>query len=62
MPRDEDAKGPWVIHDWAGNHKFPDKEFDRFGDACAFLDEQFPADEDRGEFWVVTRDGHPCRE
>ena len=40
------------IEDWAGNRKFPNRSFTSTGDAHAFLDEQFPDDEDRGEFYV----------
>lgn len=40
------------IEDWAGNRKFPDQKFTNPGDTHAFLDEKFPDDEDRGEFYV----------
>lgn len=44
----------YIIKDWAGNRKFPDKNFETFDDAIAFLSEQFPNEEDRGEFDVVA--------
>ncbi len=43
----------WIIQDWAGNHKFPNKTFRTFDDGIGFLDSVFPDDEERGEFYVV---------
>lgn len=52
----------WIIHDWAGNRKFPDKEFDTFEDGDAFICSQFEDEVDREEFYVVPEEGKPDRE
>lgn len=47
---------PWIIHDWAGNHKFPDKVFETFEDGVDFLAQQFPDDEEeQAEFEVIPK-------
>lgn len=43
----------FIIQDWSGIRKFPDREFTQPADAQAFLDERFPDETDRGEFYVV---------
>lgn len=42
----------WIIQDWTGDRKFPDHTFDTFEDAIAFLEEQFPNEVDREEFYI----------
>lgn len=46
------SKG-WIIQDWAGNNIFPDKTFATFAEGCAFADEKFTTDDDRGEVCVI---------
>jgi hypothetical protein len=43
----------WGIEDWAGKRPFPDALFSTPEEATAFLDDRFPDDDDRGEFYVV---------
>jgi hypothetical protein len=43
----------WIIQDWTGARKFPDKVFDTFEDGWEFLRGEFPDDEETwGEFYV----------
>jgi hypothetical protein len=47
----------YVIEDWAGDRKFPDRTFPTFDEGIEFLHEQFPdSSEDREEFFVVQAD------
>ena len=52
---------PWIIKDWTGTRKFPDREFGSFDDGMAFLDEQFPEQEDREEFEVEEVKAPPAK-
>jgi hypothetical protein len=44
---------PWIIQDWTGKRCYMDRTFSSFTDAWAFLCEQHPEAEDRGEFCVT---------
>jgi hypothetical protein len=52
----------WIIQDWTGKHKFPDKVFNNFEDGIAFICEKFEDVKDREEFYVVPKEGEPDRE
>jgi hypothetical protein len=43
----------WVIQDWTGARKFPDRVFGSFQDGVGFLVGEFEDDVERGEFFVV---------
>lgn len=44
--------GEWIIKDWADNHLFRDKTFPTFEDGWDFLYQQFPEEEDLGDYYV----------
>lgn len=44
----------WIIEDWAGNRKFPDRSFDSFMDATYFLQTRIRNDDDLEEFYVAS--------
>ena len=51
----------WIIKDWADNHLFPEKDFDSFEDAWAFLYETFSKELDKDEkflqdYFVETKE------
>lgn len=46
----------WIIQDWTGTRKFPDKTFETFQDGIEFLMEKFPNEDDLGEFYVVKEE------
>lgn len=52
---------PWIIQDWTGTRKFPDREFGSFEDGIEFLEGQFPEQEDREEFEVVEVKAAPAK-
>jgi hypothetical protein len=52
---------PWIIQDWTGARKFPEREFGSFEAGFEFLEEKYPDDEDRGEFEVVEVEGEPAK-
>jgi hypothetical protein len=43
----------WIIEDWHGNRKFPQKNFSTQEDGQDFLLTKFESDEDLEEFFVV---------
>ena len=42
----------FIIRDWAGNRRYPTKEFKTFEDGQAFLMDRHDRDIDLGEYWV----------
>jgi hypothetical protein len=46
----------WIIQDWTGKRKFPDKTFSTFEDGWGFIRERFPNEEDWQEFHVIKAD------
>lgn len=42
----------YIIKDWAGNHLFPDMEFDSFDDGWCFLDTHFSKELDEDERYL----------
>ncbi len=48
----------FIIHDWAGNHLFPNEQFETFEDGDAFLDGYFyennlNPEENRQEYYII---------
>lgn len=51
-PQESGSMEKYIIIDWAGNHLFPDMEFDSFDDGWLFLDTHFAKQLDEDERYL----------